>query len=95
MCQAQPLTNQILATQDRDMVQNLSRQFPILFSDTLGEFEGFQARIIIKKGAVLAYHKHGIVPFAIRKNVEKLSSLLLENIITRLEHREWATPRYL
>lgn len=74
-------------------VDNLITKFPHLFSDSLGEFKGFQARINVREKAIPTYHKHRIVPFAMRSRVEEeIASLLSEGIISPVEHSEWATP---
>jgi len=79
--------------QDSKLLDKLVAKFPSLFSDSLGEFKGFQARLNVQKDAVPTYHKHRVVPFAIRSKVEEeISSLIRENVISQVEHSEWATP---
>lgn len=91
--QTQCSANHLASERGPTTVEKLSKQFPLLFSDTLGEFKDFTARINVRKDAIPAYHKHRIVPFAIRYKVEEeIASLLREGVVSQVEHSEWATP---
>ena len=39
----------------------LTQKFPELFSESLGEFKGFQANINLREDAVSTYHKYRTV----------------------------------
>lgn len=82
-----------IQTQDDSMMKTLTQKFPELFSDSLGEFKGFKARINLRDDTVPTYHKYRTVPFAMRSKVEdEIAELLREKIISPVEHSEWATP---
>ncbi|XP_067951899.1 uncharacterized protein [Watersipora subatra] len=83
--------NRVEAT--AQLMDTLVAKYPSLFKQTLGEMKKVEATLRTRPSAIPIRQKHRVVPFALRAKVEQeLESLLNENVISPVEHSEWATP---
>ena len=68
-------------------------EFKDVFSKGLGCLKTVKTKLYLQNDAVPVYCKPRVVPFALRPKVEaEIENLLKENVISPIEHSEWATP---
>ena len=69
------------------------KQHPKVFSAKGEQIEGHKAKVRVKPGATPVHCKARAVPYALKDKVEKeLKRLESENIISKVESSNWATP---
>ncbi|XP_063837227.1 uncharacterized protein K02A2.6-like [Ostrinia nubilalis] len=74
-------------------VDNLVRQFPDLFKETLGEYKGPAISLHVRADANPRYLKARPVPFPLKHQVEEeLRRMIDAGVLTPVRHSDWATP---
>lgn len=74
-------------------IDNLLRQFPDLFKETLGEYSGPPISLHVRGDATPRFLKARPVPFPLKRQVEdELRRMVDSGILTPMRYSEWATP---
>ncbi|XP_055347368.1 uncharacterized protein K02A2.6-like [Paramacrobiotus metropolitanus] len=77
----------------RATVQSILDRHSSVFREELGHCKEFKAHLYLKEGAKPVFCKPRTVPFAYRDAVEKdLDRLVEREILTPVEHADWAAP---
>ena len=89
------ICNQVTSAQPEaeTMICSLKKHFPNVFSPGLGKCTKLKAKFQLKKNATPVFRRKRNVPFASQEHIEKELDRLVENdILTKVEHSEWAAP---
>ena len=74
-------------------VETLKKDFPEVFTDSLGCFNGFKVKIPVVEGATPKYFKPRRVPYALIARVEdELDKLEKQGVWEKVQYSEWAAP---
>nr|XP_003708371.1 PREDICTED: uncharacterized protein K02A2.6-like [Megachile rotundata] len=85
--------NSIQNYTSEQLFHNLLSKYSKVFQPNLGRVAGIQVRLKLKEGAQPTYMRARTVPFAIRTKIEQeLDDLEKQDIITKVDRSEWATP---
>lgn len=75
------------------LVDDLIKQFPTVFDNSVGKMENIQASLTLKPNSKPVFLKARTLPFSIREIVEKeIESLVQNGVLIKVNHSEWATP---
>ena len=71
----------------------LLNEYKDVFQDGIEKLKDMKAKLILNEDARPKFYKARLVPYSLRSKVEdELEKLEESNIITRVQHSEWATP---
>ncbi|XP_071810750.1 uncharacterized protein [Apostichopus japonicus] len=74
-------------------VQELKVKYPTVFATEGRPIEGFKANVQVADGTVPKFFKPRSVPYSLKPKVEaELKRLVNEQIITKVDRSDWATP---
>ena len=78
---------------DSKLKNDLTQQFPELFSEGLGCYKGLKVSIDVDTSVKPVYCKARPIPYAMRNKVEDgLTNLEQQGVITPISHSDWAAP---
>ena len=84
---------QVMVIKEQFDVEELSKNYPMVFSDNLGIIKGFKHKIKVKENAIPVKHKVRNVPYSLRADLEKeLMSLQEKGIIEPIDSSLWLSP---
>ena len=73
--------------------KQILEKYPLLFSESLGTFKGFEAKIYVPSDAKPQYYKPRPVPYSIKDRLgRELDRLVQEGTLEPVEFSEWAAP---
>ena len=74
-------------------IDQMLKKYSSVFTGEIGLMKEFQARIELKEGAILKFHKARPVPYALKEGVEKeLDRLETAGVMKKVERSDWASP---
>ena len=72
-------------------IDQLLQQHESVFSEGVGTLKGHKADLKVEEGCQFSFHNQ--VPYALRPKVEaELTRLEKDDILSKVEYSEWATP---
>lgn len=85
--------DQVLLVEQPVLSGNLSRDFPEVFTEELGQLKNYMHKIVLKEGAIPVIHKTRSVPLLMREPLKlELQQLVNQGVIQEIENSEWLAP---
>lgn len=85
--------NPVSTFYSKSFLENIKVRFPNVFGSILDPIKDFEISIVMKEDAQPIFHKAYNVPYSLRNKVEEeLSGLEKQNILSRINYSDWASP---
>ncbi|XP_055522484.1 uncharacterized protein K02A2.6-like [Wyeomyia smithii] len=82
-----------LRTPPTGVVKQLFEEFSTVFEESMGNIEGIQAALHLKKDSKPVFLKARSLPFSIRDTVEcEIHKMVKSGVLVKVNRSEWATP---